>query len=226
MGDRSQIMSLQRQISDLQSQLANKNAQISSLEKQNTDLQQQISNLQSQLESKNALISDLQQQISNLQDRTSYLQNEINRIMSINRIVQSEDYLFQIKGTLQVSKCFYTTSTYFTTLGKQIKIDAKLRADAPVWVDFDSCYIEVYYVYGGQNIKIEWSSFQSFSNKRWDFGRYSELNDTIYLKLDDIPENLFGKVPLYIYLHLKIDSAKVSTVYVFFEVTAYDVYPP
>jgi uncharacterized membrane-anchored protein YhcB (DUF1043 family) len=221
----SQIASLQQQISDLQNQLSDKNAQISSLQQQIANLQNQISNLQSQLESKNALISSLQQENADLQNQTTYLQNEIDRLMNATRIVQSEDYLMQTTGTLNEQKSVFFTSTYFTTLGEQIKIVARLQANQKTIAQFNFREVYVYYVYSGQSIRITGGYFNL---GRWDFHN-GELNDTLYLKLDKIPQELFGKVPLYITLSLTLSEPTFSSnpsFLVSYEVTVYDVYPP
>jgi gas vesicle protein len=224
--DSSQIANLQQQISSLQNQLSDKNAQISNLQQQIANLQNQISNLQSQLESKNTLISSLQEENSNLQNQTTYLQNEIERLMNTTRIVQSEEYLLQMTGAFSLGRYYRGESTYFTTLGRQIKIDAKLTASVPVYVKFGFCYVHVYYVYEGAVLSAADAVDFHFDYSVWDFGRYSELNDTLYIKLLDIPEQLFGKVPLFIEIHLSLDEASYSNIVIFFEVKAYDVYPP
>jgi len=205
--------SLQQQISDLQQQIAN--------------LQNQISNLQSQLESKNALISSLQQENADLRNQTTYLQNEINRLANTNRIVQSEKYLLQMTGTFSSAKKYIGESTYFTTLGRQVKIVAKLTASVPAFVQlFDECHVDVFYVYEGEILKAADTALFHFSYGEWDFGRYSELNDTLYIKLLRIPEQLIGKVPLFIKIDFGLLATNYPHVVIFFEVTAYDVYPP
>jgi len=224
--DSSQIASLQQQISNLQSQLSDKNAKISDLQQQITNLQNQISNLQSQLESKNALISSLQQENADLRNQTTYLQNEINRLVNTTRIVQSEEYLLQMTGTFSLSRDYRGESTYFTTLGKQVKIVAKLTASVPAYVKFSNCYVHMDYVYEGAELSAADTVDFHFDYSTWDFGRYSELNDTLYIKSLGIPEQLFGKVPLFIKIYLSLNSASYSNVVIFFEVTACDVYPP
>ena len=224
--DSSQIANLQQQISSLQNQLSDKNAQISNLQQQIANLQNQISNLQSQLESKNALISSLQQENTNLKNQTTTLQNEIKRLMNASRIVQSEEYLLQMTGTFSLSRNYKGESTYFTTLGRQIKINAKLTASVPAYVKFGYCSLSVYYVYEGAVLSAADTVYFHFDGSTWDFGRYTELNDTLYIKLLRIPEQLFGKVPLFIKIYLGLDNASYSDIVIFFEVTAYDVYPP
>ena len=208
----SQIASLQQQISDLQQQIAN--------------FQNQISNLQSQLESKNALISSLQQENADLRNQTTYLQNEINRLVNTNRIVQSEEYLLQMTGTFSWASDYHGESTYFTTLGRQVKIVAKLTASEPAFVGFSACTVSVFYVYEGEILKAADTAVFHFNFGKWNFGRYSELNDTLYIKLLRIPEQLIGKVPLFIKIDFGLLATNYPHVVIFFEVTAYDVYPP
>jgi regulator of replication initiation timing len=202
-------------------------SQIASLQQQISNLQNQISNLQSQLENKNALISSLQQENANLQNQTTYLQNEMNRLINTTRIVQSEDYLMQTTGTFHEQMRVDFTSTYFTTLGRQIKIVARLQANQKTVATFDYASVSVDYVYSGQYITVTSHRF-NFYGASWDFHN-GELNDTLYLKLDSIPEELFGKVPLCIRLILSLSEPKFSSnpsFLVSYEVTLYDVYPP
>jgi len=68
----------------------------------------------------------------------------------------------------------------------------------------------------------------SFGFGKWDFNN-GELLETLYLKLDKIPKELFGKVPLYIKLSLRLSGPefyKNPNFLVSYELTAYDVYPP
>jgi cell division protein FtsL len=218
--DHSQITSLQQEISNLQGQLADKNAQISNLQNQLTDKDAQIHNLQNQ-------IASLQSQLFDLQNQTESLNKEIDRLLNATRIVQSEDYLMQTTGTLNEQKGVRFTSTYFTTFGRQIKIVARLQANQKSIATFDSATVYVYYVYSGQSIHVASDNF-NFHYASWDFHN-GELNDTLYLKLDKIPEELFGKVPLYINLYLSLSKPTFSSnpsFLVSYEVTVYDVYPP
>jgi hypothetical protein len=71
------------------------------------------------------------------------------------------------------------------------------------------------------------STIFEFSNSNWDFT--NELVDVLYLKLYAIPEEIFGKVPLYIVLRLSLQYPRFydnPSLLIFYEVTAYDVYPP
>jgi hypothetical protein len=131
-----------------------------------------------------------------------------------------------MNGTFNQNIYIYSRSTYFTTLGRQIKIVARLWANQKIIAKFGHCEIYVYYVYGGKYVGVTKAYFK-FDKESWDFTH--ELVDVLYLKLDAIPEEIFGKVPLMIELSLTLSEPKFyenPSFLVFYDVTAYDVYPP
>jgi uncharacterized coiled-coil protein SlyX len=213
------ITQLQQRISELERELANKSADISKLQQSLASKESRISSLEQQL-------SNLQNQLANKDAQISNLQSEINRLINTTRIVQSEAYLMRMNGTFNQNVKVDSRSTYFTTLGRQIKIVARLWANQKIIAEFGSCYIYVCYVYGGKYVGVTTAYFK-FDEKSWDFTH--ELVDVLYLKLDAIPKEIFGKVPLYIVLYLSLRYPRFydnPSLLIFYEVTAYDVYPP
>jgi hypothetical protein len=77
-------------------------------------------------------------------------------------------------------------------------------------------------------VSVEVSKHEFPSYWKWDFNN-GELLETFYLRLDNIPKELFGKVPLYIYLDIDLANPKFyenPNFLISYELTAYDVYPP
>ena len=69
-------------------------------------------------------------------------------------------------------------STYFTTLGRQIKIVLRLQANQKITAEFGLInVVQVYYVYGGVSVKVSEHEFPSYW--KWDFNN-GELLETLY----------------------------------------------
>jgi septal ring factor EnvC (AmiA/AmiB activator) len=130
------IVQLQQRISELERELANKNADISKLQQLLASKESRISSLEQQ-------VSDLQNQLANKDTQISKLQSEINRLINATRIVQSEAYLMRMNGTFNQNIVVLRGSTYFTTLGRQIKIVARLWANQKIIVKFYDCNIYI-----------------------------------------------------------------------------------
>lgn len=235
----SQVMKLQKQISNLQDQLARKDNEISTLKTNVSRLERtikqlqsllmdwdrQIEELQDQLSSSELLIQRYREQLISLEKQTNFLREEIDRIANTTRIVQSEEYLLNMTGILRISwdsASISAKSTYFTTLGKQIKAELKLRVEPPVR-EYNYLFIKitVYYSYGGTYVEV---CSESLYIENWDFYIHPQISLTFYLKLDKIPQEYFGKVPLFIELY--INAYSNCSTYLYYELTAYDVYPP
>jgi hypothetical protein len=132
-----------------------------------------------------------------------------------------------MNGTFNEKIGISRESTYFTTLGRQIKIIARLWANQKVIVEFGYCSVSVSYLYRGTYVGVTSTHFKFSEGGKWDFTY--ELDDVLYLKLDKIPEEIFGKVPLCIRLYLGMRYPRFyenPSLLIFYEVTAYDVYPP
>lgn len=211
------------QISNLKNELKAKDYLISNLQKQISTMQQQITNLQNELQNKNVQISNLQQQNEDLRKEIIRIINSINS----TRIVQSENYLLRMEGTLHERKSVWEDSTYFTTIGKQLKIVIRLSANQKVIAKFTDCEIRIAYNYGGKNF-YPWQMDLPFRNSEWDFNN-GDLIETMFIKLTGIPDDILGKAPLFLILRLNLFYPKFDgnpSFFITYELTVYDVYPP
>ena len=189
-----------------------------------------LSSMQSQVNRLQNDNTQLQAQITILQNEKSSLQAQIEILRKSKIIVQNEKYLVKMAGAFTEKKEAYVTSTYFIPIGRQIKVVLRFWANQQIIGTFDNSKIYVIYVYGGQYVQVggPLGGQPVFSyHESWDF--HNEYNQTYYLSLESLPTELSSQVPLCIrvsfnLLYPRFDDNPAFLIY--WELTAYDVYPP